>query len=415
MTSFETRAAQLDAADPLAAHRAKFFGTDEATQSSTPGMPLAYFDGNSLGRPLAASMERIEDFMRSEWGTRLIRSWEEKWVDLPLELGDRIGAAALGAAAGQTLVADSTSVLMYKAARAALDARPGRTEIVLDTDNFPTDRYLMEGIAAERNMTLRWIEADPATGVTADQVSEVVSDKTALILLSHVSYRSAFIADAPTITRIAHDAGALIIWDLSHSVGSVVVELDAWGVDFAVGCSYKYLCGGPGAPAWLYVRKDLQEQLRQPIQGWFGAKDMFLMGPGYQPAAGIRRFITGTSPVLGMQALIDPVELISEVGMPAIRAKSQLLTQYVIDFADEVLAPLNVTVSSPRDASIRGGHVIVNHPDMQEVNSRLWAEDIIPDYRDPHGLRLGLSPLSTSFSEVYLGLERVREVLLSLR
>jgi kynureninase len=304
---------------------------------------------------------------------------------------------------------------MYKAARAALDARSGRTEIVLDTDNFPTDRYLLEGIAAERGMRLRWIEADPETGVTAQQVAEAVSEKTALVLLSHVSYRSGFIADGPGITQIAHEAGALIIWDLSHSVGSVEVELDAWNVDMAVGCSYKYLCGGPGAPAWLYVRKDLQEQLHQPIQGWFGAKDMFLMGPGYQPAEGIRRFITGTSPILGMQALIDPVDLIAEVGISAIRAKSQLLTQFVIDYADDVLTALGVSVSTPRDPAIRGGHVTLNHPLMREVNARLWREDIIPDYRDPNGLRIGLSPLSTSFAEVLLGLERVRELLVSLR
>ena len=413
-TNFDTRAAELDAADPLAAHRAKFFGTDEATQSSTPGMPLAYFDGNSLGRPMSASFDRIEAFLRHDWGTRLIRSWDEQWLDLPLELGNKIGAAALGAAPGQTFVGDSTSVLLYKMARAAIGARPGRTEIVLDTDNFPTDRYLLEGIADELNMTLRWIEVDTSSGVTPEQVAAVVNSNTALVLLSHVAYRSGFMADAPAITKITHDAGALIVWDLSHSVGSVVVELDKWNVDIAVGCSYKYLCGGPGAPAWAYVRKDLQTVIEQPIQGWWGTKNMFLMGPGYDPENDLRRFITGTTPVVGMQAMIDPVELIGEVSIEAVRAKSLLLTQFVIDYTDEVLAPLGVTVATPRDPAQRGGHVTLNHPHMREVNALLWKEDIIPDYRDPHGLRIGLSPLTTSFEEVFIGMERVKETLVSL-
>jgi kynureninase len=414
MTNFDTLAAELDAADPLAAHRAKFYGTDEETRTSTPGMPLAYFDGNSLGRPMTASFERIEAFLRHDWGTRLIRSWDEQWLNLPLELGNKIGAAALGAAPGQTFVGDSTSVLLYKMARAAIAARPGRTEIVLDTDNFPTDRYLLEGIADELSMTLVWIEADTHSGVTPEQVAAVVNDNTALVLLSHVAYRSGFMADAPAITQITHDAGALIVWDLSHSVGSVIVELDKWNVDIAVGCSYKYLCGGPGAPAWAYVRKDLQTQIEQPIQGWWGTKNMFLMGPGYDPENDLRRFITGTTPVVGMQAMIDPVELIGEASIEAIREKSLLLTQFVIDYTDEVLAPLGVTVATPRNPAQRGGHVTLNHPHMREVNALLWKEDIIPDYRDPHGLRIGLSPLTTSFEEVFIGMERVKETLLSL-
>jgi kynureninase len=221
-------------------------------------------------------------------------------------------------------------------------------------------------------------------------------------------------ADAPAITQITHDAGALIVWDLSHSVGSVLVELDAWNVDIAVGCSYKYLCGGPGAPAWAYVRKDLQTQIEQPIQGWWGTKNMFMMGPGYDPENDLRRFITGTAPVVSMQAMIDPVELIGSVTMEAIREKSLLLTQFVIDYADTELAELGVTVATPREAQHRGGHVTLNHPHMREVNALLWKEDIIPDYRDPHGLRIGLSPLSTSFEEVLIGLERVKETLHSL-
>jgi kynureninase len=356
----------------------------------------------------------LRNFLRHDWGTRLIRSWDEQWIDLPLTLGDKIGAAALGAAPGQTFVGDSTSVLLYKMARAAIAARPGRTEIVLDTDNFPTDRYLLEGIAAELNMTLCWIETDTSAGVTAEHVASVVNSNTALVLLSHVAYRSGFMADAPAITQIAHDAGALIVWDLSHSVGSVEVELDKWGVDIAVGCSYKYLCGGPGAPAWAYVRKDLQGQIEQPIQGWWGTQNMFLMGSGYVPENDLRRFLTGTPSVVGMQAMIDPIELIAEVSMAAIREKSLLLTQFVIDYSDEFLAPLGVSVATPRDPARRGGHVTLSHPRMREVNAQLWKEDIIPDYRDPGGLRIGLSPLSTSFTETHEGLKRIKAVIHSL-
>ena len=426
------RAHELDAADPLASYRSQVFGTDAQTTASTPGMPIAYFDGNSLGRPAIASMERIEKFLRADWGTRLIRSWDEQWMELPLELGDALGAAALGAAPGQTFIGDSTSVLLYKLARAAVaplpeDARVaaaaglaapagrgGRTEIVVDSDNFPTDRYLLEGIAAERGMTLRWITSDTSAGVTPEQVAEVLSEKTALVLLSHVAYRSGFLADGPGITKLVHDAGALILWDLSHSVGSVVVELDAWGADLAVGCGYKYLCGGPGSPAFGYVRAGLQATLEQPIQGWMGVADVFAMGPEYVAATGIRRYITGTPPVIGMLALHDPIAMIAEVGIAAIRAKSIALTEFAIQITDALLTPLGVTLATPRESAHRGGHVTLNHPAMREVNAALWQMNVIPDYRDPHGLRIGLSPLTTSFAQLHLGMLAVRDALLRL-
>ena len=426
------RAHELDAADPLASYRSLFYGTDAASAATTPGMPIAYFDGNSLGRPALASFERIEKFLRADWGTRLIRSWDEQWMQLPMDLGDALGAAALGAAAGQTFIGDSTSVLLYKLARAAVAPLPeearraveaglpapagrgGRTEIVVDSDNFPTDRFLLEGIAAERGMTLRWIAADTSAGVTPEQVAAALSEKTALVLLSHVAYRSGFMADGPGITKLVHDAGALILWDLSHSVGSVVVELDAWGADLAVGCGYKYLCGGPGAPAFGYVRADLQATLEQPIQGWMGVADVFAMGPEYVAATGIRRYITGTPPVIGMLAMHDPIAMIAEVGIAEIRAKSIALTEFAIEMTDALLAPLGVTLATPRDASQRGGHVTLNHPAMRDVNAALWEVDVIPDYRDPHGLRIGLSPLTTSFAELHLGMLAVRDALLRL-
>ena len=402
--STTTSAAALDAADPLAHFRERFVGA---------ASDLVYFDGNSLGRPVAAAVDRLTDFVEHEWGGRLIRGWDEQWMDLPIGLGDDLGRICLGAAAGQTAIGDSTTVWLYKLMRAAVDhagrTDPARTEIVIDTDNFPTDRYVAEGIAAERGLTLRWIEVDTSAGVTADQLRDAVGERTALVVLNHVAYRSAWLADAPELTRIAHDAGALVLWDLCHSAGALPVALDEWGADLAVGCSYKYLNGGPGSPAFGYVAQRLQGELTQPIQGWMGHADPFLMGPGYTPAPGMRRFISGTPPILAMVAMQSMLELVEEAGIEAIRAKSVALTSYAVELADATLP--EVTLASPRDPAQRGGHVTLHHERMREVTARLWERDVIPDYRDPGGLRIGLSPLSTSFDEVERGMAAVAEAL----
>jgi len=397
----------LDAADPLAANRDRFVGSEQ---------PLVYLDGNSLGRPLRGTGDRLRDFVEQTWGGRLIRGWDEGWFDLPRTLGDELGRVVLGAGPGQTVVGDSTTVLLYKAMRAAVAAQLARdsrrTELVLSRDDFPTDRYLAAGVAREHGLTLRWIEVDPAAGVDADQLADAVGPRTALVALSHVAYRSAYLADAPTLTRIAHDAGALVLWDLSHSVGSVPLELDAWDVDLAVGCTYKYLNGGPGSPAFLYAaQRHLEgpDRLVQPVQGWMGAADPFLMGPDYAPADGVQGFLSGTPPVLGMLAMQDMLALLDEVGMPAVRAKSVGLTEHAIAVAADLLPEL--ALASPADPGRRGGHVTLSHPRMREVVAALWQRDVIPDYRDPGGLRLGLSPLSTSYDEVGRGLQAVREVL----
>jgi kynureninase len=396
---------ELDRTDPLARFRERFVGAET---------PLVYFDGNSLGRPLRQTRDTLADFVTGEWGDRLIRGWDERWFDLPLTLGDELGRVCLGAAPGQVTIGDSTTVLLYKLVRAAVAARPDRTEIVIDRDNFPTDRYVVEGIAAERGLEVRWVEVDRDAGVTAELLAGAVGERTAVVVLSHVAYRSAWLADAAELTRIVHDAGALMLWDLSHSVGSVPLELDAWGVDLAVGCSYKYLNGGPGAPAFLYVAERHLATMTQPIQGWMGAADPFLMGPVYAPTAGVRRFLSGTPPIVGMLPVADMLACLAEAGMTAVREKSVALTSYAVDVADEVLAPLGVTVASPRDPALRGGHVTLQHDAMRQVVVELWRRDVIPDYRDPGGLRVGLSPLSTSYAEVRRGLERVREVLLEL-
>lgn len=405
----EAAASALDAADPLRRHRDAFVGSETS---------LVYFDGNSLGRPPRASVERLAAFTRDEWGGRLIRGWDESWMQLPFTIGDTIGRAVIGAAPGQTVVGDSTTVLLYKLVRAAFDAQqaadPARVEIVVDRDNFPTDRYLVDGIAQERGGVVRWIDVDLSAGVSADALRAAVGPSTAVVLLSHVAYRSGYLADAAAFTAIAHEAGALVVWDLCHSAGSVPVRADEWGFDLAVGCTYKYLNGGPGSPAFAYVAARHQDALAQPIQGWMGTADVFAMGPEYRPAAGMRRFLSGTPPIVGMLAMQDSLALIEEAGLDAIRAKSIALTEFAVRVADELLAPLGVTVASPRDPAARGGHVTLSHPAMQAVTARLWAEDVIPDYRDPEGLRIGLSPLSTSFAETLSGLRAVRAAVAEL-
>ncbi|NHI15998.1 kynureninase [Microbacterium excoecariae] len=386
-------AAELDAADPLRAYRAEFVAADDPSVR-------AYLDGNSLGRPPAALRDRMSEFVARDWGTDLIRGWGTGWFDKPLTLGDRIGAALIGAAPGQTIVGESTTVSLYKVVRAAVAARPDRSEIVVDRGNFPSDRYLVEGIAAETGRTLVWIDPDPESGVTPDQVASAVGERTAAVILSHVAYRSAYIADMAAITRVVHEAGALVVWDLCHSVGAVPIELDALGVDFAAGCTYKYVGGGPGSPAFLYVAKRHLDDATQPIQGWMGVRDSFAMGQGYEPADGIRRFISGTPPILGMVPMESMLDLIERAGIEAIREKSIALTEFAIALADELLAPHGVTLSSPRDPAVRGGHVTIDHPAFAGMMDDLWHRGVIPDFRPPSGIRLGLSPLSTSFTEV---------------
>jgi kynureninase len=401
------RAAALDAADELAGYRDQFIGSDDPTI-------IAYLDGNSRGRPLRATRDRISSFVEEVWGRRLIRAWDEGWMDDPVGVGDQIGRVVLGAAPGQTVVGDSTSVMLYKWIRAALGSQAGRDEIIIDDGNFPTDRFVVEGIAAELAIRLRWLKADRRRGVTVNQVAEAIGSRTALIVLSDVAYRSGYLTDVAAITALAHDHGALVLWDLCHSAGVIPRRLDDWRVDLAVGCTYKYLNGGPGSPAFGYVRADLQNRLRQPIQGWMGAAEPFAMAKRYTPSDGIRRFLSGTPSIVAMLGMQDMLALIERAGLEAIRAKSVALTEFAIEVSDRLLGPLGVDVASPRDPAVRGSHVTLEHPEFRVATARLWEMGVIPDFRPPDGLRIGLSPLSTSFGEVYRGLIAVREVLWQL-
>jgi len=394
-------AEECDAADPLASFRDRFARDDPS---------LIYLDGNSLGMLPLATAERVAGVVRREWGAGLVRSWEH-WIDLPSRAGDLLGSELLGAAPGQVLVCDSTTVNLYKLARAALDARPGRTVVVTDDDNFPTDRYVLAGVAAERGADLRLIRTGMDTGVTADAVRNAVDGATALVSLSHVAYRSGALADMAPITGIVHDAGALMLWDLCHSVGSVPVELDACGADLAVGCTYKYLNAGPGAPAFLYVAAGLAGTLHQPVQGWFGQRDQFAMGPSYDPVPGVGRFLTGTPDIAGTAAVEEGARLLAEAGIGRLRGKGMRLTDYLIALADAWLAPLGCVLASPRDAARRGSHVCLRHPEAWRIGRALIRAGVIGDYRTPDRLRLGPAPITTAYAAVWDALDATRRII----
>ena len=393
-------AEKLDESDPLAGYRDRFASAVSRT---------IYLDGNSLGQLPLATREAIAEVVDDQWGRGLVRSWD-RWVGLPGEVGDLVGGTLLGAAPGQVLVSDSTTVNLYKLASAALDARPGRTVIVTDDDNFPTDRYVLQGIAAQRGCELRTINTDIDSGLSERTLADALGPDVALVSLSHVAYRSGALADMAAVTGMVHAAGALMLWDLCHSIGAVPVELDAAGADLAVGCTYKYVNAGPGAPACLYVRRDLQESLRQPIWGWFGQADQFGMGPRYQPVAGIDRFATGTPQIIGTVAVREGARLLGEAGIERLRAKSTALTSYLIDLADEWLTPYGFRLASPRAASHRGGHVTLHHDDAWRISQALTAAGVIGDYRTPDRIRLGPAAITTRFADVFDAMDRLRQI-----
>lgn len=387
----------LDAADPLSAFRDRFVIDDDV---------IAYLDGNSLGRLPKATADRVASFVREEWGSRLIRGWPEGWVDLPVTVGDELGSALLGAGAGQTVIADSTSVNLFKLLHAAAGVRPDRDEIVIDVTSFPTDRYLVESVAEARGMVVRWLEPELVESVTPELLAAALGERTAVVVLCQVDYRSGTLLDLPGLTALIHDAGAVVIWDLCHSAGVLPIALDAADVDFAVGCTYKYINAGPGAPAFLYVAERHLAAAMQPITGWWSASDLFAMSGKYETSPTIRRMLSGTPPVGAIFAVQEGVRLIAEAGVDAIRSKSQALTAYAYDLVDAA----GLEVVTPRDPALRGSHVTVRHFDARAITAVLIERGVIPDFREPDLIRLGLSPLSTSFGELSAAVEILVEV-----
>ncbi len=400
-------ARQLDREDPLANYRDKFhFGEKD----------LVYLDGNSLGRLPIQTKERVNQVLEQEWGNRLIRGWNEGWMGMSARIGAKI-AHLVGAREDEVLVCDATSINLFKLTMAALNYRKDKYRIISDELNFPSDLYVLKGIVDLLGAPYEFeeVKSNDAQGIDPESIRTALNDKTALLSFSHTSFKSSFVQDMKAITELAHEYDAMILWDLSHSVGSVPVELNACNADLAVGCTYKYLNGGPGSPAFLYVRKDLQEKLQQPVQGWLGSETPFEFGTEYKPASGITRFQVGTPPILSLSAIEPGLDLQLEAGMHALREKSLRQTEYMIALFDSWLAPLDFSLGSPRNPAFRGSHVAIQHPQAAEITEALIRGDrggtrVIPDFRQPDNIRLGIAPIYNSFEDIFLGIQRIREI-----
>jgi kynureninase len=407
-------ARQLDQKDPLASYREQFVDNDP---------DLIYLDGNSLGRLPKSVVDRMNKAVEEEWGTDLIRGWNKGWWDSPSRIGDKIGAL-IGAGEGQVVVGDQTSINLFKLVTAALTLQPHRKRIITDTFNFPSDLYILQGI-------VKLLAPSPTMGedrgggyeilrigamdndITPDlaALEAAIEEDTALVTLSHVTFKSGYLYDMAHITELAHRKGALVLWDLSHSAGAVPVELDKSDADLAIGCTYKYLNGGPGSPAFLYVNKRLQKDVTSPIWGWWGQKDPFEFDLDYRPAQGVQRFLAGTAPMLSTLAMEEALIPLLDAGMDALRAKSVLMTDYASYLTDEWLAPMGFSLGSPRDSARRGSHISIRHADGYRINRAMIEEmNVIPDFRAPDNIRLGFAPLYISFSDIWEGFDRIRQV-----
>ncbi len=404
-------ALELDRKDPLAHFKSQFVIGDPE---------MCYLDGNSLGRLPKATITAINDFMTKEWGPEVVTGWSH-WVDEAQPTGDLLGAAALGAAAGQVLVCDTTSVNFYQLCLAAIHARPGRKTIITDAANFPTDRYILDGIAKQFGLNLVIIEnEDPAVAtherITTEVLAPYLNDDVALVTLEVIQYRSGARTDLKSITDQVRAIGALVVWDASHAVGAIELNLDANGVDLCVGCTYKYGNSGPGSPAWLYVSKRVQSELQVPIQGWFAQDAQFEMGPVFERSQTIRGFQIASPSLMGIRCVQTAFSMIKEAGIDAIARKAAVGTQMMIELYDEWLAPLGIELNTSRDAKERGGHISLVHPDAAQICVALRTmANVIPDYRTPNSIRLAISPLPTSYVEIWDGFERMRDLVASGR
>ena len=398
-TLAEARA--LDAADPLSAFRERFVIADPA---------LIYLDGNSLGRLPRATAGRLATVVEEEWGERLVRGWGEGWFEAPQRIGGKL-AGLLGATADEVVLADSTSVNLFKLALAALLARPERRVVVTDDLNFPSDLYVLESAARLAGGAVRVVPSADGIHGPVEALAAALDGDTALLSLSHTVFKSGYTYDMAALTAAAHRAGAPALWDLSHSAGAVAVDLNGAAADLAVGCTYKYLNGGPGAPAFLYVRRDLQDTLANPISGWIGRRDPFDFALDYAPAPGIGRFLTGTPPILSLSAVEPGVEMLLEAGMERLRERSLRLSEYLIARWQARLEPLGFRLNSPRDPARRGSHVSLGHADGLRVNLALiHDQQVLPDFRRPDNIRLGIAPLYNTFADIHTAVERLRAV-----
>ena len=398
-------AQQLDTHDRLAAIRNEFVIHDPN---------LIYLDGNSLGLLPKAAQAKARQVVEEQWGVDLIRGWNKGWWDSPARVGDKIGQL-IGAAAGQVLVNDTVSLNLFKLAAAALTLQPSKTRIITDTFNFPSDLYILQGIRQTFGGRHEIISIGASDNdITPDlaALETAIDENTALVTLSHVTFKSGYLYDMQRITQLAHKKGALVLWDLSHSVGALPIHLDSCNADLAIGCTYKYLNGGPGAPAFLYVNKSIQEKLSSPIWGWWGQNNPFDFSLNYQPARGAERFLVGTQPILSLLTMEAALEPTLQAGMDSIREKSILMTGYASFLTESWLAPFGFSLGSPPDPAKRGSHISIRHADGYRINRALIEEmNVIPDFREPDNIRLGFAPLYTSFTDVWEGFERIKRVM----
>ena len=400
------RAQALDAQDPLREFKKRFVITEPNT---------CYLDGNSLGRLPHATVKAINDFLHDEWAREVVVGWSH-WIDEAQISGDLIGRSALGAAPGQVLACDTTSVNIYQLASAAISARPGRKKIITDAANFPTDRYILQGLAKAHGMELIVINNEdpnisPNELITEDLLAKYLSNEVALVSLQVVQYRSGARQDVKALTELVHKHGALVLWDAAHAVGSIEMNFDRDGVDLAVGCTYKYGNSGPGSPAWLYVNKRLQNELQVSIQGWFAQRDQFAMGPDFEKDNSIRGFQIASPSIIGLRCVNSSFAMIEEAGISEIEKKAALGTSMMIELHDEWLAPLGFSLLTPREAIRRGGHITIAHPHAERISIALRKyADTVADYRTPNSIRLAISPLATSYCEVFDGFARIRDL-----
>jgi kynureninase len=402
-------ALSLDEKDPLRGFKSLFMITDPE---------MCYLDGNSLGRLPLATVSAVNEFMTDEWAAEVVTGWSH-WVDEAQPTGDLLGRATLGAAAGQVLVCDTTSVNFYQLALAAINARPGRKTIITDAANFPTDRYILDGIAKQLGLNLVIIDNESPGSTENERITPEILEKylnsdVALVTLEVIQYRSGARNDIKSLTDLVRSHGAFLLWDASHAVGAIEMNFDANGVDIAVGCTYKYGNSGPGSPAWLYVNKRVQAELQAPIQGWFSQGDQFGMGPVFERAQGIRGFQIASPSIIGLRCVNSAFSMIEEATIAAIAHKAAVGTQMMIDLYDAWLADLGFTLLTSRNVQERGGHISLGHPDAARicVALRQFAR-VIPDYRTPSSIRLAIAPLPTSYVEVWDGFQRMRDLVAS--
>ncbi len=398
----------MDRQDVLAGFRSRFVIGDPE---------LIYLDGNSLGRLPKETAVHMHHVIKKEWGHDLIRSWNRGWIDAAGRIGGKI-AALIGAQPDEVIVADSTSVNLFKLAVAALQIQDGRHKILTDDLNFPSDIYILQNVRrllGKKHQVEIVSSADGIYGPVAG-LETAVDHQTALLTLSHTAFKSGFTYDMVAVTEKAQQAGALVLWDLSHSAGVVPIDLNACNVDLAVGCTYKYLNGGPGAPAFLYIRRDLQKKLHNPIAGWMGHNSMFAFDLEYEPAPGLRRFLSGTPPILALSAIEPGLDLLREAGIQNVRAKSVQLSEFLMRLWESDLEPLGFRLRSPLDWRQRGSHISLGHDEGHRIDLALIHEmQTLPDFRAPDNIRLGLAPLYTSFMDVATAVNRIRQVVLEKR